>query len=613
MLRRFLAVGLSWSLVFNIIVGCSTVDRLVFKQQPKAEISNERLKDESAKAYASKILEKLQAYLKNKTYLSMNLLADSRVQGMANWMSEITLTRGMLNSLSNEAELACLIAHEIGHVVLKHDERRFRNDNTFGKVLKLGLDLVMKDNLLKQDLLKQQKEISEAGWGKELEKEADIFGVELARMAGYNPYAFVDFFERLSSWLDADPFYHVRKLKGTHPALDERAAYLRDYLNKKGYSRTEGVYNPQAYRAAMSGLTTYTQNTNPQQPPKQRDEEKKKQQQADQEHLRAIHSELDTLQQTGKPLSSERFIQIMQDIAVIARRYQATEDEIKRVINGYGEGPQASPFMEEVLHQEQPVWDDDKLQTRNEAMISDALEALKKIGRIGVGFVPAVGDAVDLYEFLTGTEFLTGERLTPFERIMTAFGLLVGSGTGWRNLTAGIEKQFEQETTKIIAENIGEARVALRYARDTFASSGTWTRRYARTVNNSYGRMDYKAPYWGGTSIYETVMQQDHVFMRVHGSNNQASIWLIDFDARQFPKEQLKDMLALPEVPSRVSLVKVPAGVKMRLGLVGKNADGQGGAIQWEIILEELSQNSDDRKMMLNKLGIAFKEIGELR
>jgi predicted Zn-dependent protease len=200
MLRRFLAVGLSWLLVFNVF-GCSTVDTLVFKNQPKAEISDERLKDEKAKAYISKMLEKLQAYLGNKVIMSFTLLSDSRVQGMANWMSEITLTRGMLNSLNNEAELACLISHEIGHIVLKHDERRYKNPNTFGKAMSLGLNLILEDSQLKQDLLKQQKEISEAGWGKELEKESDVFGVELARAAGYNPYAFVDFFDRLSSRL----------------------------------------------------------------------------------------------------------------------------------------------------------------------------------------------------------------------------------------------------------------------------------------------------------------------------------------------------------------------------------------------------------------------------
>lgn len=391
---------------------------------------------------------------------------------MANWMSEITLTRGMLNSLSNEAELACLMSHEIGHIVLKHDERRYQNRNVFGKVLKLGLDLVMKDGQLKQDLLKQQKEISEAGWGKDLEKEADIFGVELGRAAGYNPCAFVDFFDRLSSWLDADPFYHMRKLKGTHPALDERAAYLRDYLQKKGYSREEGVYNPQAYRAAMSDLLVYANTTGSQEPSKKNDAEEKKQQQADQDHLRAINTELDALLQSGKPLSGERFIQIMQDVAVIARRYQATKDEIQRALNGYVDAPQAAPFMEEVLRQNQPIWGDDQLQTRNEAIISDAIQTLTKIGRVGVGFIPFVGDTVDLYEFLTGTEFLTGERLTPFERIMTAFGLLVGSGAAWRSLASGIEKQLKNEACKYVFENSRSSLQALKIATDNFERGG---------------------------------------------------------------------------------------------------------------------------------------------
>lgn len=65
MFRRVLAVMLCWSLVLNVF-GCSTVDTLVYKNQPKSEISDERLKDEKAKAYISKMLEKLQAYLGKK-------------------------------------------------------------------------------------------------------------------------------------------------------------------------------------------------------------------------------------------------------------------------------------------------------------------------------------------------------------------------------------------------------------------------------------------------------------------------------------------------------------------------------------------------------------------
>ena len=47
-----------------------------------------------------------------------------------------------------------------------------------------------KPSLSTERLLRHQQEISDSGWGKKLEMEADRYGAELAAKAGYNPYAF---------------------------------------------------------------------------------------------------------------------------------------------------------------------------------------------------------------------------------------------------------------------------------------------------------------------------------------------------------------------------------------------------------------------------------------
>jgi hypothetical protein len=61
---------------------------------------------------------------------------------------------------------------------------------------------------------------------------------------------------------------------------------------------------------------------------------------------------------------------------------------------------------------------------------------------LGVGFIPIVGDAVDIAGAIVGKDLITGEELTPDERIVTAVGTLLGSGkaarAGWKGAKAGV-------------------------------------------------------------------------------------------------------------------------------------------------------------------------------
>jgi len=171
-------------LVLNIAFsGCATVPRSVGNgvfSKEKPSLSTERLHNPDAEKYVDSLLKRVAAYADEDYHLSVDVLSTARVQGVFSFMfDEVEVTRGMLNVITNESELACLIAHEVGHCALKHDER-FKRDNTLDKVLSFALGLFIKNRSLKDRLLCHQKEISDSGWGKKLEMEADRYGAELA-------------------------------------------------------------------------------------------------------------------------------------------------------------------------------------------------------------------------------------------------------------------------------------------------------------------------------------------------------------------------------------------------------------------------------------------------
>ncbi|MCP4040451.1 MAG: M48 family metalloprotease, partial [Gammaproteobacteria bacterium] len=102
----------------------------------------------------------------------------------------ILVTKGLYRKLNNEAELAGVLAHEIGHVIRKHHLKILKQ----GKLIESGSNLLRKDlgenerSRAMDNLIGNGAEIMARGLDKEAEYEADRIGVVLAVRAGYDAY-----------------------------------------------------------------------------------------------------------------------------------------------------------------------------------------------------------------------------------------------------------------------------------------------------------------------------------------------------------------------------------------------------------------------------------------
>jgi hypothetical protein len=80
--------------------------------------------------------------------------------------------------------------------------------------------------------------------------------------------------------------------------------------------------------------------------------------------------------------------------------------------------------------------------------------------RIGIGFVPIVGDAADIYELFNGKDFVSGQELTWPGRLLCGLGLVAGSGSGYRYALRAIHspnkyiKEFEKGLSKALDKPI---------------------------------------------------------------------------------------------------------------------------------------------------------------
>ena len=137
----------------------------------------------------------------------------------------VFITRGLLEKMTSEAELAGVLAHEIAHVLKKHHLKAIQK----GALASLGGEAASMafGNMnaeAKQKLVAFGTEIYSRGLDKGDELEADRLGVVIAARAGYDPYGLPAVLQTLQAMNPSDSA--VAMMFKTHPAPADRLAAL---------------------------------------------------------------------------------------------------------------------------------------------------------------------------------------------------------------------------------------------------------------------------------------------------------------------------------------------------------------------------------------------------
>lgn len=136
----------------------------------------------------------------------------------------VLITRGLYQKMSNEAQLAGVLGHEIAHVLKKHQLKVLQKQQLLNFGAGKLKDLLGKNDKLAKKVIGSGAEISARGLDKEAEFEADRMGMVLATRAGYDTYGLADVLQVIGQTNQADS--SVALLFKTHPAPDERLNHL---------------------------------------------------------------------------------------------------------------------------------------------------------------------------------------------------------------------------------------------------------------------------------------------------------------------------------------------------------------------------------------------------
>jgi predicted Zn-dependent protease len=128
---------------------------------------------------------------------------------------------GLIMKADSEAELAGVMAHEIAHVAARHGTRQA----TRGTIANLAtIPLIFMGGWTGYGVRQAASVLIPVGFlkfSRGMESEADMLGLEYMYKTGYDPTAFVDFFEKIETLEKRKPGT-MSKVFSTHPLTDDR-------------------------------------------------------------------------------------------------------------------------------------------------------------------------------------------------------------------------------------------------------------------------------------------------------------------------------------------------------------------------------------------------------
>ncbi|MBB3391050.1 filamentous hemagglutinin [Rhizobium sp. BK275] len=95
----------------------------------------------------------------------------------------------------------------------------------------------------------------------------------------------------------------------------------------------------------------------------------------------------------------------------------------------------------------------------------------------------------------------------------------------------------------------------------------------------------YSPPYTPGTFVREFVSDGNQMFVRVVSGNRPGGQWIMrQSDIEGLTPQQIADKFALPEIPTGVTSIQPPAGIRIRTGEVNPNFGRPGGGTQFQLL-----------------------------
>lgn len=179
--------------------------------------------------YINRLGQNLALHSDAKVPITIKVLDSDDVDAITLPGGFIYVNKGAILSAESEAELAGVMAHEIGHVAARHGTEQ-ASKATIAQYATIPLIFMTGGlGILAYQAAQIGVPLTFLKFGRGSEIEADKLGAQYVWAAGYDPNSFLSFFEKLEKTEKAKPGT-IAKLFRTHPPTPDRITKVHDLI-----------------------------------------------------------------------------------------------------------------------------------------------------------------------------------------------------------------------------------------------------------------------------------------------------------------------------------------------------------------------------------------------
>lgn len=212
------------------------------------------VKDPVVAEYINRLGQNLVRHSDSKIPFTFKVIDSPKINAFSLPGGFCFVNTGLILKADTEAELAGVLAHEIAHVAARHGTRQASREQIASLAT---IPLVIATGGLAgygvQEAASLAIPVAFMKFSRGFEREADYLGLQYLYAAGYDPTAFIDFFEKLAVQEKTKPGT-VASIFSSHPMTDDRIQAAQKEMQNILPSKPEYVVNTSEFLKVKARL-----------------------------------------------------------------------------------------------------------------------------------------------------------------------------------------------------------------------------------------------------------------------------------------------------------------------------------------------------------------------
>ena len=230
----------------------SARSRLAGQLSQEVEGSAKLVTDPVVNEYVNRIGQNLVRNSDARVPFTIKVLDNEEVNAFALPGGFFYVDSGLILAADNEAELAGVMAHEIAHVAARHATKNMTRAQIWNLA---SVPLIFIGGPVAYAVAEAAGLLVPLGFlkfSRDAEREADLLGLEYDYASGYDPQAFVEFFEKLN--IEKKKPNMVAKAFATHPMNVDRIEAAQDEIRKYLPDRSEYILDTSEFESVKARM-----------------------------------------------------------------------------------------------------------------------------------------------------------------------------------------------------------------------------------------------------------------------------------------------------------------------------------------------------------------------